>query len=31
MGGSKIDLQEAKLAGGQAVMDVFTIMGRFEI
>jgi hypothetical protein len=31
MGGGKIDLRDAKLAGGQAVIDVFTIMGGFEI
>jgi predicted membrane protein len=31
LGGGKIDLREAKLAGGEAVIDVFTIMGGFEI
>ncbi len=31
LGGGKIDLRDAKLAGDQAVIDVFTIMGGFEI
>ena len=31
MGGGKLDLREAKLLNGQAAIDVFTIMGGFEI
>jgi predicted membrane protein len=31
MGGGKVDLREAKLAGGEAVLDLFVIMGGFEL
>jgi predicted membrane protein len=31
MGGGKVDLREAQLAGEEAIIDVFSIMGGFEI
>jgi len=31
MGGGKLDLREAAPAGGQAVLNVFALMGGFEI
>jgi len=31
MGGGKIDLREAQIQGGEAVLDIFTLMGGLEI
>jgi predicted membrane protein len=31
MGGGKIDLRDAQIQGGEAVLDIFTLMGGLEI